>query len=713
MAIGIYLFCLVFGVLFFGGIDPWVYTIVFLGVIAASLLLLKRDIIHIAIPPLPGQERGHRSWRLQWLKTDMNPLFFGFLIFLAFQMLPLPDGLLALLAPAAGIDGAMSLPAATAVRGGNGMGLQQPWHALAPYLFPVRTSLIRWVVFGLFFFGLIRTLNSRKRIETAVIVILLLGAFESLYGIIQTFSGYHHIWWLEDAKTKAVSGTYLNRNHFAGVMELGIILAIVYAGALASGDRGGRAPAGRGRKFRDRFLKYLSGEGQYPRRVLIIFSGVVMGVGLLLSASRGGIISTAGALLITGLFFLFRSSHRRKGYIVLILFFMTMGYGIYIGIDDTLQRFDFFDRDMEYRMVMAERAVALLKDYPLAGTGLGSFEFSYGRFQDPVHLHAFVNFAHNDWVQFLAEGGLLGAALLLGGLAWFFFRALRRWRKQSDDFAVCLGVAPFAALFALGIHSVSDFNLHRPANMMLLIAVIAIGTAALHLGRHRRDGMQYAVRLIPMRGPGILLAGIAAGLMIWSGVWIFREFVAEIYCSTELNMTLNRDPNPPPAMIQSAMDWNPANARYPFKLAMASMAARDRLMQQPVPDRANWERSHEPIIAALERAVRLNPLNAISHVRLGWEYSYMWHRPDFISRWLPAADLSMDRAARMAGESAEYPRLHIDMGHYWTMRSKIHGMDAPGREKAKAKAAWHYRKLLTLEKTKTKELEAEIASFNK
>ncbi len=691
----LYLGSMIFGVLFFGAIHAWVYTIVFLGVIVASLLLIRGEIVNAG-----------GVWSLRWVKTDLSPLFFGFLIFLVFQMLPMPDGLLVFLSPEAKIDGDMSLPPAMTI---GGLQSSHPWYSLAPYIFPVRSSLIIWLVYGLFFFGLIRTLNSRKRIETAIVVILLTGCFESLYGIMQIFSGHHHIWWFEDKNVKAVSGTYLNRNHFAGFMEMGIILAIAYAGALAQRDAHRRTPVTRSRRLRNRIIAYLSGDEGYPRRFLIIFSGVVMGTGLLLSASRGGIISTAGALLLMGLFFVFRSSHRRKGLIILILFFMTLGYGIYIGLDYTLGRFEFFDRDMEDRLTMTKKAVGLYKDFLFAGTGIGSFEYSYARYQDPVHLNAFINYAHNDWIQFLAEGGTIGALLLLVGMGWFILRTLNNWREKSDDFAVCLGLAPFAALFAMGIHSISDFNLHRPANMMLLIAVLAIGTAALHLGRHHSDGMQYGLRLIPMRKGGIVLTGFAVALILWSGVWVFRQFVAEAHCSTEVNPTLNLDQQPPADEIRGAIAWNPSNARYHFKLAQALMRERDQLMMLPKPDREHWMQSHAPIIAALERAIRLNPLNAEYHVRLSWEYSYQWNRPDHWSRWLPAADLSMDRAAYMAGNWAEYPRLHRDMGNYWTMRSKSFNAGNPQAAIAWIKGVWHYQKAMKLDKGK--ELREEIIRY--
>ena len=85
----IYLFCIVFGVLFFGAIHTWAYTIVFLGVIAASLLLLKGEVFRMDAPSSP-QESNHKAgakpgWYLRWPKTDLTPLFFFFFAFKFFS----------------------------------------------------------------------------------------------------------------------------------------------------------------------------------------------------------------------------------------------------------------------------------------------------------------------------------------------------------------------------------------------------------------------------------------------------------------------------------------------------------------------------------------------------------------------------------------------------------------------------------------------------
>jgi len=98
---------------------------------------------------------------------------------------------------------------------------------------------------------------------------------------------------------------------------------------------------------------------------------------------------------------------------------------------------------------------------------------------------------------------------------------------------------------------------------------------------------------------------------------------------------------------------------------------------------------------ALENAVRLNPFEAQYHLSLGWAYAHQWKEPDYYRKWFPAADISMDRAAYFAG--VKNPRLHIELGNYWVMRSKSILPNNPEHHSAWAKARWHYGKAMEIE----------------
>jgi hypothetical protein len=292
LAFAIYMIVLVIGVLLFGAVHTYAYTLVKLGVLGASLLVVA-DMVKI--------DGGRRVIRI-----PQNPFLVGFFLIAAvvlLQMLPVfNSGVIAWFSPQSVIvSGWKPLVMDTGPLTGS----------ITPYIHPVRQSLIRWVVYGLFFLGMVHVLNTRKRIETAIWVILILGCFEAVYGILETYSGSNHIWWfIKFAYTEVVTGTYVNRNHFAGLMEIGVMLSAGFTVAMVSRKR---APGGRPDRKRpaDDWKKRLSAMDQVVfKRVLILFMGIIMGVGLILSASRGGIISASLGMFTMALLLLFKKDHR-------------------------------------------------------------------------------------------------------------------------------------------------------------------------------------------------------------------------------------------------------------------------------------------------------------------------------------------------------------------------------------------------------------------
>ena len=403
-------------------------------------------------------------------------------------------------------------------------------------------------------------------------------------------------------------------------------------------------------------------------------------------------LAAAGGLLCMAILFLWRRPHRTKGLVLLILFVITTVYALQIGVEYPLGRFQFFWRSFEERSQLAEKTMAMFSDYRLAGVGVGNFQYAYPKYQPAERKDEFVRHAHNDWAQFLAEAGILGLGVLLAAVGIYLFRTLRLWKKRSDPFAVCLGIAPLAVMAAMAIHAVSDFNLHVPANFLMLTAVMAVGYSALHLERHRGgDKVFLRYHVLPLRYRGLVVLFVVLGFMGWSGVWAVRHFVAEAYCNTVHNSTLNRDQNPPLEEIEKAIAWDPANAGYWYRLAgeRARVGGRDG---QPT----NWRRCQLEIVAALEQAARLNPFNAEYHLRLAWEYSRLWDDSDQCERWQAAADLSAQRAAYFAGE--KNPLHHLNIANYWVKRTKTMAPGDPEWKAAWDRASWHFKKHEALEK---------------
>ena len=675
---------LVLAVLFFGAVHAYAYTVVFLGILIATALVLMASI---------DRDPGNAKLRVKLLKTGLNPLFLVLCIYLIFQTIPLPENIVRFVSPGAVVVGQKSLPAAEALVAASPA---YQWFSLASYVYPVRQSLLRWIAYGLFFWGLAQTLNSQRRIELAIFVILLTGCFESLYGLIQSFSGSGHILWFKKA-TQAISGTYINRNHFAGFMEMSLLLMAGFAAALknrrppkpyAFGGTGG---------FKEKFVATFLVRQQFFKRVFIVFSGAVMGIGLIFSTSRGGMIAVAAGMLVMGVLFLMRGKHRRQGFVLVLLFMITSFYAVQIGADYPLERFKTFKTAFEVRKRYVQKTLEIFDDYRTAGVGVGNFKYVYPKYQAAADKNFHIEHANNDWIQFMSEAGVAGFGLLLIGMFYYIYLTVKIWAKRNDSFAVCVGMVPLVVMVSMAVHSSCDFNFHIPANFMVFAAILAIGFSALHLRGHHRSKVHYQYHILYLNPKGVLSLLLFVGLVIWAGVWTMRHFVAEAYCNTVLNSTLNRDQNPALKDIKAAIAWDSRNAGYWYKLALGLSKKRDQglRIQDAKLKEQELRKIQMEIVKTMEQAVRLNPFEVEYHQQLGWEYARMWLEPDFGSKWFPAADIAMERTAYFAGEKS--PLLHVKLGHYWVMRSKVMAPVFANWKPAWTKAGWHYQKALELE----------------
>lgn len=688
-AFTIYLIILVLSPLLFGAVHTYAYTVMALAVLTGSVLLVKKNI---------RREIKIGVYQFQVPKTSLNLAFVLFLIFLVFQIIPLPIFLIKILSPEAYIVGLKSLPASASL---DAEGAVKRWFTLSPYCYPVRMSIIRLSVYALFFLGLTQMLNSQRRIELTIFIILFISCFEALYGLAETYSGSGHIWWYKKAHyPQEVTGTYINRNHFAGLMEMCLLLAAAYVAALSERREKRKHTSRHTKSLRARLAMFLSGEQRFNKRLVVLFAGAVVGVGLVFSTSRGGMISAACAMLCMSLLFLSRRDHRGKGFILLVLFLIISAYSLHIGADYPVGRFRYMDTSLEARSRYTQKTVDMFEDYKLTGIGVGNFQYAYPKYQAAEDKLRFFRYAHNDWAQFLAEAGIIGFCLLLIGLSYYVYLTLRLWRKRADPFAICLGIAPMAAMTAMAIHSYSDFNLHIPANCLVLVAIMAVGYSALHLERHQgRDKSFQHFHIMPLRFKGIVALLAVMGFITWNGIWTIRHFVAEAYCSTVTNSTLNRDQDPPLKEVQRAIEWDRWNAEYWYTRARELVRIRNRALRNPETDYEALHRVQIDTVKALEEAVQLNPLNPEYHIRLGWGYVYLWKEPDYHDRWLPAADIAMERAAYFAGEKNPY--LHVAIGNYWIYRSKTMYSTKSEWDTAWTKAQWHYKKAQSVARSKS------------
>lgn len=277
------------------------------------------------------------------------------------------------------------------------------------------------------------------------------------------------------------SGTYANRDHYAGLLELVLPFAAIYPVAILQRDQRPReAPAG----------------PAFKACLMFAVAALIL-VAILFSLSRMGFLAALASLFVTGsIAFGLRGWHvdyqvalpwwRRHLPTAVVALTVALGF-VFLPTDALIARFsDLAKTDQisaDTRAQIWRDSIGLIRDYWGFGVGLGGFESAFLRYKTVAPMFT-VDYAHNDYLQVLAELGIFG---FLSGL-FFVFRVIQRTLRgavyaTSIDVRY-ISIASVASLTAILLHSLVDFNLYVPANGLVVAWIV--GIAGVHLNRGRR-----------------------------------------------------------------------------------------------------------------------------------------------------------------------------------------------------------------------------------
>jgi O-antigen ligase len=283
--------------------------------------------------------------------------------------------------------------------------------------------------------------------------IMSIGFLVAVFGILQhlTFNG--KLYWFREMRYGGIPfGPYVNRNHFAGFAELVIPVALV--------------PLVLGKVRRERWF------------AVGLLALLPLGA-LLLSASRGGIISLAAELGLLTLLLLLRRTggkHVLAGAAVLLFAFMLVSW---LGVGQILERFSSM-QSLEIasgkRASMRLDTWHIFREHPWTGTGLGTLQTVFPAYETQYDAKV-VNHAHNDYLEALAETGIAGAACCAWFLGALFFHSLRRLLLLDKSFSAALHLSGLVACTGFLVHGLVDFNLHIPGNALLFFLMANLATA--------------------------------------------------------------------------------------------------------------------------------------------------------------------------------------------------------------------------------------------
>lgn len=393
-------------------------------------------------------------------------IFIIWLIYIAFQCIPLPFSIVESLSPKSAeihslVTGNPPITATISV---------------TPHITTI--ALVKSISYVLLFVLILLIVNRRKRLRWLAYTLVLSGLFQGVYGSLMTLSGLEYGFVVKKIYNLGLTtGTFVNRNHLAGYLEMCLAVGIGLLIAQLSDSTS--------TTWRQRLRSFLSWLLSDKMRLRLYLA--IMVIALVLTRSRMGNTAFFASMLIAGIIGLVLSRHATRATIILLVSLIVIDMlivGAWFGIDKVADRLEQTSFATEVRDEVDIYIIPYWQDYLWTGSGLGSFAQTFPRYQQH-DVTGFFDHAHNDYLEFGAETGIIGIILIgISVIVSLIIALLAQYRRHDP---LCRGIAFSAimSIIAILIHSTVDFNLQIPANAATFMIILAMAWIAYFLRSHR------------------------------------------------------------------------------------------------------------------------------------------------------------------------------------------------------------------------------------
>jgi len=319
------------------------------------------------------------------------------------------------------------------------------------------THLLLYAAYGMLAFVASQSVRRSSHFDWLAKIVTVYGAVMASFAVLQGIAPNGKLYWIwASAQSGAIYGPYVNRNHYAGLMEMLTPFPLVLAAT--------------------RFT-----EGN--RRIFVTAIAALMAGSIFLSQSRGGMLAfCAQMIMLSVLLVRARQGNWRKPLMLGAFLMLVIGFLVWLGGNELTRRLVSIHSEARaelgggLRLTIDRDCLHMWLKRPILGWGLGTFPIVYPQFRS-FYTTFFVNEAHNDYLQLLTETGLAGFSIAVWFLVLVFRKVATKLKDWDETSTGALTVAALLGCVGILVHSFLDFNLQIPANAAMFYALCAIAAS--------------------------------------------------------------------------------------------------------------------------------------------------------------------------------------------------------------------------------------------
>jgi len=459
--------------------------------------------------------------------------------------------------------------------------------------YEARQELIRVLVYGAIFFLVLNNFNHRISVMGIIFCLIGLGTILSWMALLQYLTKDPTIWGFPRPEQFVERGgaTFINPDHLADLLAMTIPLAVAFA---------------------------LMSRLKLPAKVLLGYCVLSMLIGVGVTLSRGGLLATGASLAVFGMIRLHQKGQWLPG-LAVVAAVVALCVAFNVGFGALEHRFaTAFNKGrlVDVRTAYWPPAVQLFEHHPLWGIGPAHFDAEFSQYR-PRIVQGRPIYAHNEYLNTLAEWGAVGLAIVLSACFLLYYGAWKTWPalflpdsdgnipQKSDKSALVLGAS--IGLLAIVLHSVVDFNWHIPADA--IVAVLLMALVTLHL---RFVSDRY------WRKPQAL-GKLALSLVLLGGIgWLGAQEVRGVREAYWLKRAVNPDfpPEEQLASLKRANEAEPMNYVTPYNIG-------EYYRLTSFEGNQGYEALGREALPWYGKSMALNPLDAFVPMRYGMTLDWL------------------------------------------------------------------------------------------